>query len=298
MVTSDVSAGSITIGDAAIPKRSNPVLRSLRRNRGGLIGMAVLAVVILSAVFAPIVAPFDPVKGVVADRVQSPNRTYWMGTDELGRDVFSRIVYGARISLTVGIISVSIALIFGTTLGLISGFYAGTVDTIIQRFVDMMMALPRILLAMAIVFALGVGLTQVMIAVGISAIPAYVRIVRASVLSTREMPYVEAARVVGHTDTGVMFRHVLPNVVAPIIVLATLGVAGAILTAAGLSFLGLGAQPPTPEWGAVISAGRNTLRTAWWISTFPGIVITIVVLAINMVGDALRDAFDPRLRSR
>lgn len=160
------------------------------------------------------------------------------------------------------------------------------------------MALPRILLAMAIVFALGVGLPQVMIAVGISSIPSYVRVVRASVLSAREQTYVEAARVVGRTDVGILFRHILPNVAAPILILVTLGIAGAILTAAGLSFLGLGAQPPTPEWGAVISAGRNTLRSAWWISTFPGIAITVVVIAINMLGDALRDILDPRLQRR
>ncbi|MBI1299824.1 ABC transporter permease subunit [bacterium] len=270
----------------------------LLHHRSGMIGLSILAVVVFMAVFAPLVAPFDPIRASVPDRLQPPGLRFIMGTDELGRDVFSRVVFGARISLTVGLVSVSIAVTAGTVLGLISGYYKGTVDMLLQRLVDMMMALPRILLAMAIVFALGVGLTQVMIAVGISSIPSYVRVVRASVLSAREQTYVEAARVVGRTDVGILFRHILPNVAAPILILVTLGIAGAILTAAGLSFLGLGAQPPTPEWGAVISAGRNTLRSAWWISTFPGIAITVVVIAINMLGDALRDILDPRLQRR
>jgi peptide/nickel transport system permease protein len=279
-------------------KRRSKRLRSFARHKSGVVGAFVTIVIVLVAVFAPIIAPGDPVVANIPDRVQPPNRTYIMGTDTLGRDVFSRLVYGARYSLTVGLIAVAIATSGGVVLGLISGFYSGRVDMVIQRIVDMMMALPRILLAMAIVFSLGVGLTQVMIAVGISNIPTFVRVVRASVLSARENTYVEAARAIGRPDLGIMARHILPNVMAPIIVVSTLGVAGAILTAASLSFLGLGAQPPTPEWGAMISAGRDTLRSAWWISTFPGLTITIVVLAINLVGDALRDEFDPRLRSR
>jgi peptide/nickel transport system permease protein len=283
----------------AIPRRQRSKrLRSFARHKSGVVGAFVTIVIVLVAVFAPIIAPRDPVVANIPDRVQPPSRTYIMGTDTLGRDVFSRLVYGARYSLTVGLIAVAIATSGGVVLGLISGFYSGRVDMVIQRIVDMMMALPRILLAMAIVFSLGVGLTQVMIAVGISNIPTFVRVVRASVLSARENTYVEAARAIGRPDLGIMARHILPNVMAPIIVVSTLGVAGAILTAASLSFLGLGAQPPTPEWGAMISAGRDTLRSAWWISTFPGLTITIVVLAINLVGDALRDEFDPRLRSR
>lgn len=280
------------------PSATNAVWHALRRSLGGLIGATILLVLIATAIGAPWLAPRDPTRSSVIDRVKPPSTTFLMGTDELGRDIFSRVVHGARISLSLGLISVSIAATFGTLLGLISGFYSGAIDTVIQRLVDVMMAMPRILLAMAIVFALGAGLTQVMIAVGIAATPAYARVVRASVLSAREHTYVEAARLVGCTDTVVMLRHILPNVFAPIIVLSTVGLAGAILSAAGLSFLGLGAQPPTPEWGAMISAGRATLRSAWWISTFPGLVMAIAVLAINLMGDALRDALDPRLRTR
>jgi peptide/nickel transport system permease protein len=270
----------------------------MRRNPGGLIGLTIVSVILLAALLAPLVAPHDPIRASVPDRVKPPSAKFLMGTDELGRDVFSRVIYGSRVSLTVGFLSVAIAAITGTVLGLVSGYYAGKVDAVIMRFIDVLMAMPRILLALVIVFSLGIGLLQVMVAVGISSAPTFVRVVRASVLSAREHTYVEAARVVGRANIGIMTRHVLPNVFAPIIVLSTLSLAGAILTAAGLSFLGLGAQPPSPEWGAMISAGRDTLRTAWWISTFPGVVMTVCVLGINLMGDALRDALDPRMQER
>jgi peptide/nickel transport system permease protein len=208
--------------------------------------------------------------------------------------VFSRVLYGARISLLVGFISVSIAVVAGTVMGLTSGYYGRWVDTTIMRFVDIMLAFPGILLALALVSILGPSLRNLMIAVGISSVPAYARLVRGSVLSAKENVYVDAARVVGCTDATIMRRHVLPNVVAPVIVLSTLGIAAAILWAAALSFRGLGSQPPTPEWGRMLAEGRNYLREQWWIATFPGLAIMITVLAMNLLGDGLRDVLDPR----
>jgi peptide/nickel transport system permease protein len=206
------------------------------------------------------------------------------------------VFYGTRISLLVGFISVSIAVVVGTLMGLVSGYYGRWVDTIVMRFVDIMLAFPGILLALALVSILGPSLPNLMIAVGISSVPSYARLVRGSVLAAKENVYVEAARVVGCSDTLIMRRHVLPNVVAPIIVVATLGVAAAILWAAALSFLGLGSQPPTPEWGRMLSEGRNYLREQWWIATFPGLAIMVTVLAMNLLGDGLRDTLDPRQR--
>jgi peptide/nickel transport system permease protein len=210
------------------------------------------------------------------------------------RSRFSRVLVGARISLTVGFVSVGIGLAIGVVLGLIAGFYGRKVDIAVSMFVDTMLAFPGILLAIAIVSVLGPSLRNAMIAVGIGSFPAYARLIRGQVLSAKENEYVEAARIVGATNLQLMFKHVLPNVVAPVIVLSTLRIGTAILTAAGLSFLGLGAQPPTPEWGAMVNDGRNYLRVAWWITTFPGIAIMLTVLAVNQVGDGLRDALDPR----
>lgn len=272
--------------------------RRFRRNPGAIVGMVVFAILALGGLFAPIIAPFDPIAVIPADRMQGPSMEHLFGTDRLGRDILSRTIYGARISLWIGFFSVLIGLVPGVIMGIVAGYYGRWIDMVIMRFIDVMLTFPTILLALTIVFVLGPSLRNVMLAVGIASIPAYTRLIRGSVLSAREFVYVEAAKVVGCNDRKIMFRHILPNVTAPVIVLATLQVATAILSAAGLSFLGMGIQPPTAEWGAMLSEGRGYLRQAWWMSTFPGIAIMITVLAINLVGDGLRDTLDARLKNR
>lgn len=252
---------------------------------------------ILAAAAAPLLTPYEPLAMNPVDRLQPPTARHWLGTDVLGRDMFTRIVFGSRISLQTGLISVTIALLIGVPMGLAAGFYGGLTDRTLMRVVDLMLTFPGILLALVVVAVLGPNLLNAMLAVGISASPNFARVVRATVLSSREQTYVEAARAVGCTNGRIMLRHILPNTVAPIIVLGTLGVAGAIIAGAALSYLGLGTQPPTPEWGALLSEGRNYLRVAWWMTTFPGLAIMTAVLSINLVGDGLRDALDPRLQS-
>lgn len=268
--------------------------RRLRRNRIASIGLLLVLCLVLIALLAPVIALSDPIKIAPAKALLAPSLDHPFGTDQYGRDVFTRVLYGTRISLVVGFISVLIAVVVGTFLGLTSGYYGGWVDTLIMRFVDVMLAFPGILLALGLVSVLGPSLRNLMIAVGVSAIPEYSRLVRGSVLSAREHVYVEAARVVGCPDSVIMRRHVLPNVVAPVIVLATIGIGSSILWAAGLSFLGMGSQPPSPEWGRMLSEGRDFLREQWWIATFPGIAIMVTVLAMNLLGDGLRDILDPR----
>ena len=270
-------------------------LQQLRRNRGALIGLAVFALIILLAIFAKQLAPYDPVLISAVDYLKAPGGAHLLGTDEYGRDVFSRTLYGGRISLQVGVISVLIAGIIGIVLGLIAGYFGGLVDGAIMRFIDMLLAFPGILLALGVVALLGPGMSNVMIAVGISGVPGYARLVRGCVLSARSEVYIEAARCVGCPDARIIARHLLPNIVGPAIVLSTLDVAWAILTASSLSFLGLGAQPPTPEWGAMLSEGRAVLREAPWLTAFPGLMIMLTVLSVNLLGDGLRDALDPRM---
>jgi len=269
----------------------------LVRQRGALIGLVILAVLATMAVAAPWLSPRDPIRTAPREALQPPGGRFMLGSDQFGRDVASRVLHGARISLLVGVISVSIAVGLGAPLGLVSGYYGGRLDALIMRVMDVMLAFPGILLALAIVSVLSPGLGNVMIAVGLSAVPGYARLVRATVLSAREHLYVEAARALGGRDGGILVRDILPNVVAPLIVTATLGLGGAILSAAALSFLGLGSQPPQPEWGRMLSEGRDYLREAWWISTFPGLGILLTVLAMNLVGDGLRDVLDPRLET-
>lgn len=270
--------------------------RRLRRNRAAMGGLILLVLLVTMAIAAPALAPYDPIKVAPSESIKSPRAPHWLGTDQFGRDILSRILFGARVSLRTGLISVGIAASIGVVVGLFAGFYGGWVDIAISRVVDMMLAFPGILLALCISAALGPGINQVMIAVGIAGIPTFVRMVRASVLSARENLYVDAARALGASNLRIIGLHILPNVVAPVIVLATLSLGWSMLNAAALSFLGLGAQPPMAEWGAMLSTGREYLRAGWWITTFPGIAIMLAVCSINLLGDGLRDAMDPRLR--
>jgi peptide/nickel transport system permease protein len=270
----------------------------LRRDRTALVAGVVLAVLVLLAVVAPLVAPYDPIKIDAANTLQPPNPRHLFGTDNFGRDLFSRVLYGGQLSLRIGLISVGISLVFGLTFGLLAGYYGGWVDALVMRLMDMLMAFPGILLALAVIAILGTGLTNVMIAVGVSYIPHYTRVVRASVLSNKSNVWVDAARAIGCGNVRLIRVHILPNVLTSLIVIATLGIAAAILIGASLSFLGLGVQPPTPEWGSMVNEGRDYLRNNWWASTFPGLAIMVAVLAINLLGDGLREALDPRLRAR
>ena len=282
---------------ADVPAARAGVARRLARQRGAMVGAVILAVLALMAVGAPRLATRDPIRTAPREALQPPGARYLLGTDQFGRDVASRVLHGARLSLTVGLIAVGIAVALGVPIGLVSGFYGGRLDVFAMRVMDVLLAFPGILLALAIVGVLSPGLGNVMIAVGLAAVPTYARLTRASVLSARELLYVEAARAMGGRDRFILTRYILPNVVAPLIVTSTLGLGTAILSAAALSFLGLGSPPPTPEWGRMLSEGRDYLREAWWISTFPGLAIMLTVLAMNLLGDGLRDVLDPRLKT-
>lgn len=272
------------------------LLYDLGHNWVAMLGVVIFLSILLMVIFAPYVTRYNPIEPDYSVRYAPPSQQHWFGTDRTGRDVFTRVIYGGRISLRVGLIAVGIGASVGTLLGLLAGFYGSWVEEGIMRLMDFVLAMPGILLAITIVFALGPSLFNVMIAVGISSVPNYARVVRASVLSAKEQQYVEAARASGVSDVTIILRHILPNVVAPVLILATLGLGGAILSVAALSFLGLGAAPPTPEWGLLISDGRGVLRRAWWVATFPGLFIMLTVLSVNLIGDGLRDALDPRLQ--
>jgi len=261
-------------------------------------GAIILGLILLIALFAPTIVPYDPIEQDYGRVLLAPSRDFPLGTDQFGRDVLSRVMVGSRQSLQVAAIAILIAGSVGTVVGLLTGYLGGWVDMTLQRLIDVQLAFPGILFALAVVSVLGPGLRNAMIAVGISLIPAFARLVRGSVLSARENVYVEAARVIGATQERIVVRHILPNVLAPIMVLATVAVAWAILIGASLSFLGLGAQPPSPEWGLDLALARDYLREAWWMSTFPGLAIMLTVVSVNLVGEGLRDALDPRLRSR
>ncbi len=271
-------------------------LQRLAHKKAAVVSLAVLVVLVCISVFAPLVAPFDPLEMGTGPGLSAPEPAHLFGTDMFGRDILSRTIFGARISLAVGFSAVLFASLIGVTLGLMAGYYGGWPDMIIMRIMDMMLAFPGIFLALAIVALLGPSLTNAVIAVGISHIPTYTRTVRGCVLSARENLYVDAARVVGCGNLRIILQHILPNVFAPVIILATLGVAWSILNISALSFLGLGVQPPTPEWGLMLNEGRGHLRQAWWATTFPGLAIMVTVMAVNRLGDGLRDAFDPRLK--
>lgn len=271
---------------------------SFRKSTGGVVGVVIILGLVIVALIGPRLTAYGPSEMVMTNPLAPPSQTHPFGTDQYGRDVLTRIIHGAHFSLTIGLISVGIGVAVGGALGLLAGYSNPVIDNVVMRLIDVQLAFPSILLAMGIVSVLGPSLENAMIAVGISSIPSYARVMRGSVLSTKELTFVEAARCVGTRADQIMLRHILPNVVAPMIVLASLGMASAILTASGLSFIGLGAQPPTPEWGAILNDGRQYFSRAWWITTFPGLAIMVAVLAMNLIGDGLRDALDPRLRDQ
>lgn len=272
--------------------------RRFRRNKGAVVGLGIVIIMSLAAIAAPWITGYNPILQDLSNTLSPPSPEHFFGTDDFGRDLFTRVVYGARISLWVGLVATGIGCLIGIPLGLASGYQAGWVDNVIMWLVDLMLAFPGLLLALAIMAILGPSLTNAMIAVGIGIAPSYIRLTRASVMSVKEMGYVTAARAIGASHLRIISRHVFPNVLLPLVIITTLDVAGAILFTSGLSFLGLGAQAPTPEWGTILSSGRRFMRQAWWISVFPGLAISSVVLAMNLIGDGLRDALDPRLTLR
>lgn len=274
------------------------IWRRLKKNKMAVLGLIIISIIVVVALFADVIADFETVviKQNLSEKLQAPSGKHWLGTDEFGRDIFARLIHGARVSLKVGMLAVGISIIAGGGLGAIAGYYGGRFENVVMRIMDIFLAVPSILLAIAIVSALGPNLLNLMITIAISSIPTYARIVRASVLSIRDQEFVEAAKAIGASDKRIILKHIIPNALAPVIVQGTLGVAGAILSIAGLSFIGLGIQPPAPEWGAMLSGGRQYLRYAWWVTTFPGVAIMITILSLNLLGDGLRDALDPRLK--
>lgn len=267
----------------------------LRRNRMAMAGAAIVLFMFVLAVFAPVIGR-DPGAIDIANRLQPPGFTYPLGTDDLGRDVLVRILYGARISLLVGFVAVGIATFVGILLGALAGYYGRWIDSLIMRFVDIMLCFPAFFLILAVIAFLEPSIWNIMIIIGLTSWMGVARLVRAEFLSLKERDFVLAARAIGARDARIIFRHILPNAISPVLVSATLGVAGAILTESALSFLGIGVQPPTPSWGNMLIAGKQTLGTAWWLSVFPGLAILVTVLGYNLLGEGIRDAMDPRIR--
>ena len=273
-------------------------LQRFKRKKGAVIGLAVLILLILSALFSDILTPYEFDKINPINALRPPSLEHPMGTDAFGRDQLTRIMHGGKVSLQVGMISVLIGGTFGILIGAIAGFFGGWIDEIVSRFIDIMLAFPSILLALAVVSVLGPDLYNLMIAVGISSIPAFARLVRSAVLSIKENDYIVAAKSLGLTRARIVIVHIIPNIFASILVFATLEVATAILAGASLNFLGMGAKPPTPEWGLLLAESRDFFRRAWWLATFPGIAIMVTVISINLLGDGLRDTFDPWLKEK
>ncbi len=272
------------------------IWRRFKKNRAAVIGMIILMILAFMAIFANYIAPYPYDLQDLENILSGPTGSHWFGTDNFGRDIYSRVVYGARISLIVGFVSVGIGCSIGGFLGTLAAFYGGRTDMLIMRCLDVMQAMPSLLFAISISAALGPGLFNAMVAVGVTSIPMYARVVRASVMTVKGQEFVEAAHALGAKDRRIIVKHIIPNAMAPVIVQASLGVAGAILTSASLSFIGLGVQPPTPEWGGMLSAGRAFIRNHWHFVTFPGLAIMTTVCALNLMGDGLRDALDPRLK--
>lgn len=277
-------------------ERYRAILRQFRRNHGGVVGLLIVGGFILVAVLAESLVPYDPVKQNLAVALRPPGGAYVLGTDELGRDILSRIIMGARVSLLMSMAAVASASVVGTFLGGVAGHYGGRLDQVIMRCIDVLLALPGILLAITIIAVLGVGLVNVVVAIAISGIPVFARLSRAATLTVKENEYIQAARALGMPERRILALHILPNILAPLLVQCTLLMATAILTASSLSFLGLGAQPPTPEWGAMLSSGRTYLTSRPHVGTSPGIAVVLAVLGFNLLGDGLRDSLDPRLK--
>lgn len=271
-------------------------LRRLWRSRLALVGLAIVIALVVVAIFAPWIAPYSPTRINLRERLKPPSWKHPFGTDDAGRDILSRVIYGSRVTLRICTLVVGLTLAIGTLLGLISGFFGGWVDELVMRVSDVFLAFPALILAMAIAAALGPSLENAIVAMVAIWWPRYARVTRGQVLSIREIDYVSAARAAGASSLRIMLRHILPNCISPVVVQATLDLGEVVLTAATLSFIGFGAQPPTPEWGAMVSVGRNFLRNYWWYTTFPGLAILITVMGFNLLGDAVRDILDPRLR--
>ncbi|MDR7484932.1 MAG: ABC transporter permease [Armatimonadota bacterium] len=277
--------------------RARPgVWRRLRRHRTAVVGLAVLALFLVSSLLAPLLFTEDPTEANFERVLQPPSRAHLLGTDNLGRDLLARVIYGARVSFLIGLLAVSLSAALGVPVGLVSGYYGGGVDIAIQRLVDLMLAFPGFLLALTLIAVLGVGVPNVVVAVGLATAPVYIRLVRGVALSIRTQVYVEAAHALGASAPRILRRHVLPNCLPPVIVQSTLQLGTAILTAAGLGFLGLGVKPPTPEWGTMLGEGQTYLFSSWYMATFPGLAIFLAVMAFNLLGDGLRDALDPRMQ--
>jgi peptide/nickel transport system permease protein len=293
--------GSVTGGthpeEVAAARAS--VYDRLRGDPLAVFGVVVVGALAVLAILAPVVAPYDPVAqgDLTTTAYLPPSGQHWLGTDQFGRDLLSRIIYGARISLSIGFLAVAIAVVLGSVLGAVAGYVGGWADAAIMRFTDMVMAFPRLVLLIMIIALFEPSLTLIILVLGLTQWPGTARLVRGEVLSLREREYVEAARALGFGRARIILRHLLPNVMAPVIVAATLGIGNTIVLEAGLSFLGFGIQPPTPSWGTLVADGRQNLIGAWWVATFPGLAIVLTVLAFNLVGDGLRDALDPRMRS-
>ncbi|MBN1621397.1 MAG: ABC transporter permease [Endomicrobiales bacterium] len=266
-----------------------------KQNKLAITGLVLILILAFLAVLAPFISPFDPAEQNLAYRLESPSFSFLLGTDDLGRDVLSRMFYGIRISLTVGLVAVFISVIIGTVLGLVSGYFGGWTDTIIMRLVDIMLCFPTFFLILLVIAFLEPNIYNVMIVIGFTSWPGLTRLVRAETLSLREREFIQAAELLGLSRWRIFFVHLLPNVFSPIIVSATLGVGIAILTESGLSFLGLGVQPPTPSWGQMLTSGKDYIHIAWWLSLFPGLAILITVLSFNLLGEGLRDVLDPRI---
>ncbi|SDJ10758.1 ABC transporter permease [Salimicrobium halophilum] len=275
----------------------NEIWYQFKKNKIALFGLGMTVMFIIFAILAPLIAPYDPYEMSTSDSLAGPSLAHLMGTDQFGRDILSRIIYGTRISLQVGIISVGISLVLGTLIGLVAAYYGRWVDMVLSRFTDVLFSFPDILLALVIMAILGPSLTNLMIAIGIVYTPIFARIARGAVLSIKSSLYIDAAKSMGVSNRKIMWKHILPNSMAPLIVQVTLSFAFAILAEAALSFLGLGVSPDTPSWGIMLSEGKNWMETAWWIAVFPGIAITLAVFSFNVMGDGLRDALDPKLKN-
>jgi peptide/nickel transport system permease protein len=288
---------AIALQVCAPPRELSPgerALRRLLRRRGAMVGLAVVIFFVALAIFASWIAPYDPLATSWSAVRKAPTAAHWFGTDEIGRDVLSRVIWGARASLLAGLVSVGISLAIGVPVGLLAGYVGGWVDMLISRITDAMLACPFLVLAIALAAFLGPSLTNAMIAIGIAATPAFVRLSRAQVLAVKVEDYIEAARAVGNSNLRIALRHVFPNIVAPVIVQATLAIAAAVIAEASLSFLGLGQQPPAPSWGSMLNTAKNYVENAPWMAVWPGVSIFLLVLSFNLLGDGLRDALDPR----